>query len=140
MRPGRQSVRSIETVVRLREVEERRALEELVHGRASVESSESRLEDLRARMRGAGEAGEKDASDPLRERLFVEILRGCAHRIAKELREDQREFRQLQSNYEKARSRRRLLEELRDQTERRFVREESPEPRGRSVDRLPRDA
>jgi len=132
----RRDVRSIEAIMRLREAEEHRALGDVVRGRESLESHETDLEDVRQRIRDvmSDDLADDSGVELIRGRMFVDILRGCAERIAEDLRADRQELEELQEAYQRARSRRRVLERLRDnRVERVELERERSDDRGAST-------
>ncbi len=113
-------LRSLELVVRLRKLEETRALTRLASSRAAVEKKEERISELRDRR---GEIiGDLDSQDNgndsggarVRQRMFLERLRYAEKEEEVQAVDLRRAWTTHQQGYEEARKRRRACESLRD--------------------------
>jgi flagellar biosynthesis chaperone FliJ len=103
--------RAIATLVRLREVEERRALEDVARDRDLVENARARVSELEDR---GEESRRRIEQHSIRLRAYLATLDRCAENRRQALEERERDLLVSRRRFGDARSRRRVFEALRD--------------------------
>jgi hypothetical protein len=126
----KRTLRSLETLSRVRRYEEKKALRKLSGTRKALDRLRARLDALRETRQASGDStagGTGGSGRLLRERLFLDLLRRCERLGREDLACEEREWRDEQLHYAGARSRRRLVESLRDRRQRELEEELSRE-------------
>ena len=103
--------RAIATLVRLREVEERQALEDISRDRDLVENARARVSELEQRSE---ESRRRIDQHSIRLRAYLATLDRCADNRRQTLEEREHDLLVSRRRFGEARSRRRVFEALRD--------------------------
>ena len=132
----KRALRSLSALERVRRHEEKKALWELARSRRALEEKRGCVEARRQRRQAAARAATAEccaavqgAGDGglLRQRLFLELLRRCELESADEFLRRQEQWSEQRLFYEKARSRRRLVETLRNRRQKELRADERAE-------------
>lgn len=122
----RRALGDLETLERLRRIEEDASLRELQRGRKDLEDEQGRLEEVRDRRlraaalakelreRGASASVGQEEGGLLRQLAFIDVLRGDEAQRADHVARRRDRWDELEQMYEKARARRRVVESLRE--------------------------
>ena len=103
--------RALATLVRLREIEERRALENVARDRCLVESARGCVAEMERRSE---ESRQRIEQHSVRLRAYLAALGRCADSRRQALEDRERDFLDSRRRFGDARSRRRVFEALRD--------------------------
>lgn len=119
----KRALRSLKALTGVRRHEEKKALRRLSRARLQSEEKRQRLEELRnkrrssiAALRTSGVEG-AGGGGLVRQRLLVDLLRGCEKQLSDDLARTRQEGAAEQLHYQEARSRRKLVEILHDRRE-----------------------
>jgi hypothetical protein len=128
----KRTLRSLETLSRVRWHEEKKALRKLSGTKKGLDRLRARIDALRETRQAAGDStrGEAGSGGLLRQRLFLDLLRRCERRGREDLACEEREWMDEQLHHAEARSRRRLVESLRDRRRRELEKAAAGEAEG----------